>query len=425
MRQSIRAASTPIHARVTLPGSKSITNRALLLAALATGKSILSNVLMSDDTQVFAAALRRLGIAMRFDEPARVCEITGSGGNFPERVNNVWCEDAGTAARFLLAACAAVGGVYQFDGSAQLRCRPMSPLLQCLMKQGVTVTPASQLPLTMTSAGNLPGGAITIAGEQSSQFASGLLMAAPLFKNALTLTTTNVVSKPYVAMTCAMMRAFGVDVNYRDEQVITVAAPSNYHGCDYLIESDMSTASYFFAAAAVTGGRVTIPAIQPQQSLQGDSKFLDVLTRMGCVSKQNGKDFHLEGPPVLRGIEIDMGEFSDTFMTLAALACFADSPTIITNIAHTRLQESDRITAMRTNLQTLGIKVEEGYDWLKIFPGMPRAGIINSHGDHRIAMAGAILGLRREGIIIDNAQCVSKTCPEFFTMWDTLCLYQS
>jgi 3-phosphoshikimate 1-carboxyvinyltransferase len=419
MKQSIRTAREPIRARVTLPGSKSITNRALLLAALATGNTTLSNVLISDDTHVFAAALRQLGVDARFDEQTRIAEIVGTGGNFPGRGSAIWCGDAGTAARFLLAACAAVGGEFQFDGSPQLRGRPMSPLLQCLEGQGVEVTPA-QLPLKITSAGNLPGGALTIAGDQSSQFASGLLMAAPFFKNALTLTITNVVSKPYVAMTCAMMREFGADINYLDESQITVAVSPKYYGRDYIIEPDMSTASYFFAAAAVTGGQVTIPMIDPRQSLQGDSKFLEVLTQMGCVVTQAGTDLCVQGPSVLHGVEIDMGDFSDTFMTLAALACFADSPTTITNIAHTRLQESDRITAMRTNLQALGINVEEGRDSLKIFPSSPRAGIINSYDDHRIAMAGAILGLRTDNIVIDNARCVAKTCPEFFAMWDGL-----
>ncbi|MES2216860.1 MAG: 3-phosphoshikimate 1-carboxyvinyltransferase [Pseudomonadota bacterium] len=418
MRQSIRAATQPIAAQLSLPGSKSITNRALLLAALAKGKSTLSGMLFSDDTRVFAAALRQLGVAIEFDESTRMAEITGCQGKFPKVQSKVWCGDAGTAARFLVPACAAAGGTYHFDGSVQLRKRPLAPLLASLTQQGAVVS-AGQLPLTMDSAGNLSGGVLTVDGRQSSQFTSGLLLAAPFFKNALTLNTSDVVSAPYVVMTGAMMREFGADVTWVDEECIRVGVESQYAGRHYTVEPDWSTASYFFAAAAVTGGSIRIDNMQ-RQSLQGDSQFLTVLEQMGCVVTENPHSLQVQGPAVLKGVSVNMRDFSDTFMTLAALACFADSPTTITHIGHTRLQESDRIMAMGKNLQKLGVQVEEGGDWLRIFPGVPRAGVVDSFGDHRIAMACALIGLRVSGIEINDASCVAKTCPDFFERWQTL-----
>jgi 3-phosphoshikimate 1-carboxyvinyltransferase len=422
MKQSIRTPNTPIAARLTLPGSKSITNRALLLAALAKGKSTLSGLLASDDTRVFVAALRQLGVAVDVDEATGNGEVMGCAGRFPETNALLWCGAAGTAARFLIPACAAVGGSYVFDGSEQLRQRPLAPLLDSLTQQGATVAmqQAAPLPLTLISRGKLLGGMLSLDGAQSSQYSSGLLMAAPFFKNALTLKTTQLVSVPYVAMTCEMMREFGAKVEQWDSETVNVSASQQYMARHYAVEPDLSTASYFFAAAAVTGGVCRIANVQRQQSLQGDRQFLTVLEQMGCVVTQHINALQVVGPPLLKGVTVDMRDFSDTFMTLAALACFADAPTTITHIGHTRLQESDRITAMRKNLQVLGVKVEEGQDWLRIFPSLPRAGMVESFSDHRIAMAAAVIGLRVPGIEINGAESVAKTCPDFFERWQLL-----
>jgi 3-phosphoshikimate 1-carboxyvinyltransferase len=200
----------------------------------------------------------------------------------------------------------------------------------------------------------------------------------------------------------------------------SVPAPQRYTPCDYVVEPDLSTASYFFAAAAVTGGQVTIQAVDRKISKQGDVRFLKVLEKMGCEVIEHPDGLTVKGAAVLQGVSVDMQHFSDTFMTLAALAAFAVTPTTITNIGHTRLQESNRITVMRKNLENLNIKVEEGEDWIKIYPSTPRAGIVDSHRDHRIAMACSIIGLRVAGIEIDGAECVTKTCPDFFVLWESL-----
>lgn len=422
MKQSIRAASAPIVARVTIPGSKSITNRALLLAALAEGDSILHDMLLSDDTAVFVKALQQLGISIQVDPATRSCRIIGGQGKFPHSRANIGCADAGTAARFLLAACAAVPGVYVFDGSPRLRERPLAPLLKVLCDQGATVVPegAKKMPFTLSGADGLRGGRIEIEGTETSQFFSALLMIAPLAKLPVVVTAKEMVSRPYIEMTCSMMADFGVKVQQLDDASYSVSVPQCYQGCEYVIEPDLSTASYFFAAAAVTGGAVTIQAVDRMKCKQGDIAFLTVLEKMGCDVMESATGLTVKTPKVLQGVVVNMQDFSDTFMTLAAIAPFAKTPTTITGIAHTRLQESDRITAMRKGLEQLQIKVEEGPDSITIYPGSPKAGVIDSHNDHRIAMAFSIIGLRVSGIEIDGAECVAKTCPAFFDLWSDL-----
>lgn len=422
MKQLIHATHTPIQARITIPGSKSITNRALLLASLADGISELFDILISDDTLAFMNALRQLGIAIQLNKEARSCIVAGGQGRFPKTHAEIWCADAGTAARFLLAAVAASPGSYQLDGSDRLRQRPILSLLKTVCAQGARVIPqdAEKMPFTLAGNDGLHGGEIEIDGSESSQFISALLMVAPFAKNPVLLTSHNVVSNPYVNMTCAMMGEFGVLVRRMHQARYSVPAPQRYMACDYIVEPDLSTASYFFAAAAVTGGQVTIQAVDRKNSRQGDVQFLKVLEKMGCDVTERHDGLTVKGPAELQGVSVDMRNFSDTFMTLAALGAFAVTPTIITNIGHTRLQESNRITVMRKNLESLHIKVEEGEDWIKIYPSTPLAGVVDSHNDHRIAMACSIIGLRVPGIEIEGAECVTKTCPDFFELWGVL-----
>jgi 3-phosphoshikimate 1-carboxyvinyltransferase len=217
-----------------------------------------------------------------------------------------------------------------------------------------------------------------------------------------------------------MMADFGVLVRRMHHTRFFVPVPQHYEARDYVIEPDLSTASYFFAAAAVTAGEITIQKIDRAHSRQGDVKFLTVLEKMGCIVSETAAGLKVQGPSVLQGVSVDMRDYSDTFMTLAAIAPFANSPTIITNIGHTQWQESNRIVAMRQGLEQLGVTVDSGPDWIKIYPGEPHAGVIDSHHDHRIAMAFSIIGLRVMGVEIHNAECVSKTCPNFFTLWESL-----
>lgn len=422
MKKLIQPVQQPIKAQITIPGSKSITNRALLLAALSDGVCELKDILISDDTLAFAAALHQLGIMIQLDESNRSCIVAGCSGTFPNRNASLWFADAGTAARFLTTACASSPGNYSLNASQQLRNRPIQPLLKVLANQGVHFTPAVPVtfPFEMEGADGLQGGDIEIDSSLSGQFLSGLLMLSPFAKTPVTLRTQQLVSRSYVDMTCSMMADFGVLVRRIHQQCFSIPVPQRYTAKDYCIEPDFSTASYFFAAAAVTGGEVTIQAVNAKESKQGDATFLTILEKMGCHIQESSTGLTVRGPAALRGVSADMRECSDIFMTLAAIAPFAETPTSITNIGHTRHQESNRISAMREGLEKLNVKVEEGPDWLRIYPSQPKGAGINSHKDHRIAMAFSIIGLRIPGVEIYDAQCVSKTCPEFFTLWDSL-----
>ena len=393
--------------RLVIPGSKSITNRALLLAAAAEGTSILAKPLKSADTLAFRAAVETLGARISTDGDD--WGIHGLG-QAPAIDANIWCEDAGTVARFLPPFVAAGHGTFTIDGTDQLRRRPLRPVIDGIRHLGAQVT-ADHLPLTIEAKG-LAGSEYEIEAHQSSQFASGLIMAAPYAHQGLRIRIPNPVSQPYLTMTLRMMRDFGIETVTNGDTV--AIPPGRYAARRYEIEPDASTASYFAAASAVSGRRFEFLGLGTE-SLQGDTSFFNVLGQLGAEVEWTANSVTIAGPEKLRGnLEIDMGEISDTFMTLAAIAPLADGPITITNIGHARLKESDRIAAMDTNLQMLGVRTEVGKDWMRIHPSTPYAGNINCHRDHRIAMAFSILGLRVEGISLDDPQCVGKTFPGFF-----------
>ncbi len=421
MKRTIQAIKKPIQARIKIPGSKSITNRALLLAALADGVSEVSSILVSDDTTAFIDALRQLGVMIQFDKANQTCIVGGCNGRFPKAEASIWCAEAGTVARFLLAAAASSNGSYTFDGGERLRERPIALLLNTLCMQGASVKPegAERMPFTIHGQEGLLGGEIEIDGSETGQFISALLMVAPFAQSPVLIKAINLVGRSYVHMTCTMMAEFGVLVRRVHQERFSIPVPQRYAARDYVVEPDLSTASYFFAAAAVTGGEVIIQSVNLEHSKQGDAAFLKMLVKMGCTVSETIKGLKVKGPVELQGVSVDMRDTSDVFMTLAAIAPFAKTPTTITNISHTRLQESNRITVMREGLERLNIKVEEGSDWIKIYPSQPTAGTINAHNDHRIAMAFSVIGLR-VGIQIEGAECVSKTCPHFFELWEEL-----
>ncbi|MFZ2315958.1 MAG: 3-phosphoshikimate 1-carboxyvinyltransferase [Gammaproteobacteria bacterium] len=422
MQQAAPTPTHPIQATINIPGSKSITNRALILAALAQGSSRLSNMQISDDTLTLITALKQLGIEITVDKKNTICYIKGCDGVFPNNKATIWCQDAGTIARFLLAACAIMPGEYYIDATPRLRTRPITPLLNALIEQGATILPAKtqSLPLTLRGKRFLAGGHITIDASLSSQIASALLMIAPFTEKPVTLTLKQLVSEPYIAMTLSVMAAFGVTAKQIDALHFHIPNTQHYQATEYAIEPDYSTASYFFAAAAVTGGHITIQPTERAKVIQGDIAFLGALEQMGCRVEETASGLSVHGPKELTGIKIDMGNFSDTFMTLAAIAPFAKGPTHIYNIAHARLKESDRIAAMESELSKLGVRVESGKDWMTIYPSETHGGLVDPHNDHRIAMACAVVGLRTPGVMIDNAECVGKTCPEFFELWNKM-----
>lgn len=415
MSMMIPCVKGPIYANVRIPGSKSITNRALLLAALAEGDSVLENVLFSDDTIALINALRGLNVSIAVNYELNQVKVSGCSGKFPCNKAQINCWDAGTIARFLLAACANQLGEFLFDGSLRLRQRPLGDLIEVLREQGAIITENS-LPLTIKNSHCLRGGEIFIASDVSSQFLSGLLMISPYLQQDVCLTTRNLVSQPYVDMTIAMMHDFGAEVK-KNGYAWQVSIEKKYQARSYWIESDFSSASYFFAAAAVTRGEVVVHDMSYEKSIQGDKKFLDVLQEMGCLVQTSNNKIKVQGPKKLKGVTIDMRDFSDTMMTLAAISPFADSPTRILNVGNTRVKESDRISAMTNNLRRSGVRVDEEKTALTIYPGLPHAGVIASYDDHRIAMACALIGLKVPGIEIDNIECVSKTFPKFFEIF--------
>ncbi|GGV78551.1 3-phosphoshikimate 1-carboxyvinyltransferase [Streptomyces griseoloalbus] len=408
---TIAVPATPaLHARI--PGSKSLTNRALLLAAAADSTSALGAPLVSDDTTAFREALSGLGVRIDPSDDDSVWNVTGLGRG-PVGTGTAWCADAGTAARFLPPFAATGHGDFGFEGSDQLTARPVAPLADALRRLGAEVTtgPGGRLPLRVRSRG-LDGGALTVDSTLSSQFLTGLLMAGPLMRRPLALTVPELVSRPYIDMTIALMRRFGAEVDEATPGEFTVR-PTGYRGADMPIEPDASTASYVFAAAAITGTSVRVPGLG-RGSLQGDLRFTEVLARTGARVETTDEATTVTGTGAFRGgFTVDMGEISDTFMTLAAIAPLADAPITVNGIGHARLKESDRIAAVEGNLRALGIRTETGRDWITVHPGTPAPARVACHRDHRIAMAFSVLGLRAEGITLDDPGCVAKTFPGF------------
>ncbi len=405
---------TPLALTARIPGSKSLTNRALLCAAGARGRSVLRQALESDDTLAFAGGLRALGYPVETDADGGAWTVTGTGAGPQGPTGEVFCRDAGTAARFLPALVGTGHGRFRFDGSEQLRARPLGPLLDGLQALGATVTREGErdLPFLLQARG-LRGGDLVVDAHQSSQYVSGLLLAAPLMERPLRLRTTDLASRPYVEMTLGLMRRFGVTAEESADGEITVPL-GGYQPRELTIEPDASTASYFFAAAALTGRTLTVPALG-RWSAQGDLAFVDLLEAMGARVERREDATTVTGPSGgLRGGQtFDMNAISDTMMTLAALAPYADGPVTITGVGHTRRKESDRVGVMAAGLRACGVSVEEGPDWLRVHPAPPRPATIACHRDHRIAMSFSVLALRAPGVVPDDPSCVAKTFPGF------------
>lgn len=414
-------------AHIHLPGSKSMTNRALLLAAIAHGNSTLYGILNCEDTLAMRGALRSLGLSHSDLVPADddILKIRGMNGLVRSKRAIIDCTDAGTVLRFILPVCALQPGIFSFQGSAQLTKRPIKPLMQVLSKLGAEfeyLKSSDQLPFMVKGSPATPTtNTCFVPSDVSSQFLSGLLMAAPLSGQEMWLYTQNSVSEPYIHMTCRMMSQFGVTVEQAEEHLFRVL-PQRYEGIDYYIEPDLSTASYFFAAAALTESTITIPKIDRHHPLQGDVFFLNILERMGCTIRDSKKGVTVVGCQTRNGIHVDLKGCSDLFMTVACLSVFSKAPSIITGIQHIRAKESDRIQATKENLARVGITLLEhsSGDAVTIIPGLPHAAVLESYDDHRIVMAFALLGLKVPGISMRNTDCVSKTCPDFEALWEKM-----
>jgi len=412
----------PLNASVRIPGSKSLTNRALLIAALAQGKTRLINALFSDDSSFLVSALQNLGF-MIFLDPVNGCmEIQGLGGSIPKNQVEIFIGNAGTAARFLTAFLTLGHGTFIVDGDSRMRERPIGDLVDALTQLGANVQADNRYgsllcPPVKINASGLPGGKTKIAGNISSQFLSALLMTTPYAKTSVEIEiTTTLNSKPYIDMTLAIMSDFGIDVE-RDGYNSFLIQPGIFSPIsEYSIEPDATSASYFFAAPAICGGTVCVDGLS-FRSIQGDIKFLDILARMGCAVEENKNSIKITGASELVGMDIDMSDIPDTAQTLAAVAPFAISPTRIRGIGSARVKETDRISAACAELRKIGVGVYEHEDGMTIFPcSQFNPAVINTYNDHRMAMAFSLIGLRVPGISIDNPGCVSKTFPDFFNI---------
>ncbi len=417
--------SSPPHHVICIPGSKSLTNRALILAALANGTSTLCGALASDDTRVMIDSLIRLGFQVEVDERAETIAVGGQGGRIPAAQAELFVGNSGTSIRFLTALVALGNGTYRLDGVPRMRERPQAALLDALADLRVAArseTGNGCPPLIVEAQNGLPGGTAHLDASASSQFLSALLMVAPYASRDTVLEIRGALRPFYVDITRRMMAQWGVQATSRNNREFRVLAEQRYQAQPaYPIEPDASSASYFFAAAAITGGTVTVPGLNAE-ALQGDARFAtEVLAEMGCIVTTAENAITVTGPPrgQLRGIERDMSAISDTSLTLAAIAPFANSPTTVTNIAHSRLQECDRIAAVCAELKRLGVAVEERQDGFTIQPAkeFQTPAVIQTYHDHRVAMSFALIGLRVPGVIIHDPACVAKTFPNY---WERL-----
>jgi 3-phosphoshikimate 1-carboxyvinyltransferase len=431
----INPISHALQASVRVPGSKSLTNRALLIASLANGITVLRNALFSDDSNYFAGVLQQLGFDVKLNPSRSEMTVAGQGGLIPARSAELFIGNAGTAARFLTAFLTLGNGNYTLDGDERMRERPIGDLVSALEQLGAKIVRCQShsgkestidrsqiicLPLHISACG-LTGGRAEISGNISSQYLSGLLMVAPYAHNQVEIRlATELISKPYVDLTLAVMSDFGVEVTRKGAKGFVIDPAKYQSKTTYSIECDASAASYFFAAPAILGGKVRVENIN-RHSKQGDIAFLDILQQMGCTVTEGREYVEVAGPVSLRGVDVDMRDISDTAQTLAVIAPFAVTPTHIRGIGFVRTKESNRISDTCTELRRLGVEVKEHPDGLTIQPSEAiRPASIHTYNDHRMAMAFALIGLRAPGVIIENPACVSKTFPDYFRVLEAL-----
>jgi 3-phosphoshikimate 1-carboxyvinyltransferase len=419
----------PIDATLRVPGSKSITNRALPIAALADGESRLSGGLVSDDTVVMCEALRALGIEV--DTSGETWRVIGTAGHLKQPAEPLYTNNSGTSARFLTAVASLAPGPVEIDGNSRMRERPILHLTDALRGLGVEteILGRDGCPPVRVQGGGLPGGRVRMDARASSQYVSSILLAAPYAERDVTLDFIGdtLVSRPYIDLTIEVMGAFGVEASwgaaagYSGENTLKVPAGQKYAARDYAIEPDASSAVYPLCAAAITGGRVRIEGM-PQSSIQADLAIIELLERMGCKVEREANAIELTGPEAgLQSLEVvDMNALPDAALAYAVVAIFSNGPTLITDVGNLRIKETDRLAALESELRRLGARAEAGPDWLQIRPAPLHGATIETYDDHRMAMSFALAGLRIPNVKIKDPGCVSKTWPDFFDTFSSL-----
>jgi len=411
--------ASALRATVAAPPSKSYTNRAYIVAALAEGTVRLENPLFSDDTRYMREALLQFGVPV--EEEAKAAVVQGQGGKLSLPDREISIGNAGTTMRFLTTLATLAPGITRLTGDTRMQERPIEDLLTCLRQMHLKVESikGNQCPPIEIHGGTPPGGVVSLAGDKSSQYLTSLLLSAPYFQNDTVINIEGeLTSKSYVDITLDIMQTFGVSVLNEFYRKFTVPAGQRYRAQSYAVEGDASSASYFFAAAAVTGGEVSVTNLNPD-SVQGDIHFPDALEQMGCEVKRSGEKITVFGNP-LRGITIHMNDMPDVVQTLAVVALFAKGKTTMTGISNLRIKETDRIAALANELTRLGASVEAGVDFIIIDPGTHQPAEIETYDDHRMAMSFAVAGLGIPGVKIKNPRCVDKSFPDFFERFQEL-----
>ncbi|MEP1384042.1 MAG: 3-phosphoshikimate 1-carboxyvinyltransferase [Paraglaciecola sp.] len=425
MQQLMLSPITKVQGTVNVPGSKSLSNRALLLAALAQGETHLTNLLDSEDIHHMLNALTKLGVNYRLSDCKTECWVTGNQGPF--KVDNpitLFLGNAGTAMRPLCAALAASQGEFELTGEPRMEERPIGALVDSLRQAGADISYQKNpdYPPLLIKGKTLTGGNVTVDGSVSSQFLTALLMSAPLFENDTTISISGeLVSKPYIDITLDTMAKFGIEVKNQDYQAFVVKGSQQYQSPGkFMVEGDASSASYFLAAGAIKGGTVRVTGIG-KNSIQGDIKFAEVLEKMGA--KVNWQEEYLEvtGAP-LHGVDLDMNHIPDAAMTIATAALFAKGDTSIRNIYNWRVKETDRLAAMSTELRKVGATVIEGEDFITITPPSQLIHTdIDTYNDHRVAMCFSLVALSDTPVTINDPKCTAKTFPDYFQRFATIC----
>ncbi len=412
---------TLTRSEVRVPGSKSFTHRVLIAAALAEGISHIDGALFSRDTELTATALTQFGAEIYGDTEKFSFVVKGTGGSLQPAAGNIFLENSGTSMR-LLAAIAALGqGDYIFDGSERMRQRPMAELLTALTQLGIPAEsmPDNGCPPIRIGGGLVSGGPVEIDCGISSQYLSGLLLMAPLTRDGLGIEVIKgPVSRPYVDLTLSVMQCFGVVVEHQGYTHFKVPGGQSYKSGNFVVEPDCSQAGYFWAAAAISGSEIKVLGVS-QDSDQGDLGFIRVLEKMGCRLEFSDDGITVIGGP-LKSIIVDMGDMPDLVPTLAVVAAFAEGTTLMTNVAHLRAKESDRLAAVASELGKIGIKAECGPDSIAVTGGQPIGAHIKTYDDHRIAMSFSLAGLRVPGIKIEDEVCVGKSFPNYWTVFNLL-----
>ena len=408
-----------VRATVAAPPSKSYTNRAYIVAALANGQVRLENPLFSDDTRYMREALHQFGVPVEEEEQATT--VQGQGGKLKVPGREVFIGNAGTTMRFLTTFSTLAPGMTRLNGDERMQERPIEDLLACLRQMRLKAESVNnnECPPIEIHGGKPQGGSVTLAGDKSSQYLTSLLLSAPYFQNDTVINIEGeLTSKSYVDITLDIMQTFGVSVLNEFYQKFTIPAGQRYRAQSYEVEGDASSASYFFAAAAVTGGEISVTHLNPD-SVQGDIHFPDALEQMGCEVKRSGEKITVFGNS-LRGITIHMNNMPDVVQTLAVVALFAKGKTTMTGIKNLRIKETDRIAALANELTRLGASVEAGEDFIIIEPGTHRPAEVETYDDHRMAMSFAVAGLGIPGVKIKNPRCVDKSFPDFFERFQEL-----